>query len=478
MISEEIAKCVLQQFDHIPTADQAEAMCVFARFRANCMYDNAMILRGSAGTGKTSLASAIVRALRVLKQEVVLLAPTGRAAKVFALNAGQAAYTIHRHIYRQKAFRGENTMFTLAPNLHKNAIIIVDEASMLSDKRSLGNTFFGSGNLLDDLIRYVYSGFHNRLLLIGDVAQLPPVESATSPGLQPEVLQGYGLDVYVASLGEVLRQSQSSGILHNATMIRRMIEREETSLLPPLELRAFADICNVSGVDLIDQLGSSYSEVGTDETVVITRSNKRANIYNDGIRARVLFHEEELSSGDMMMIVRNNYHWVQPSTEDGKETLMPYIANGDRALVLRINRERNLYGLRFANALLRFPDYDNLEIEATILLDSIHEDAPSLPREKREKLYNALLLDYQDEKLLQDRIRKIREDEYYNALELKYAYAVTCHKAQGGQWAHVYVDKGYLTDDMVTPDFYRWLYTAFTRAKDRLYLVNWLTERQ
>lgn len=424
-----------------------------------------MMLTGSAGTGKTSLAGAIVKMMQSLSQKMVLMAPTGRAAKVFSLNSGQPAYTIHRRIYRQKGMTADMSGFNLNDNLHADTLFIVDEASMIANM-GYGDAAFGSGCLLDDLVRFVYGGRNCRMMLVGDRAQLPPVGEEESPALMESVMSGYGLEVFTADLTEVLRQSSESGILYNATVIRRMITHDELTGLPMIRLRGFADIVYVGGDELIEQLSTSFGSVGQDETMVVTRSNKRANIYNRGIRNMVLYREEELTSGDMIMIVKNNYHWA-----DGKE--LPFIANGDRARVWRVRNVREIYGFRFADVTMIFPDYDNYEVTATVILDTLSADAPALTREQNGMLFDAVMEDYSDIPLKADRIRKLKEDMYYNAMQIKFAYAVTCHKAQGGQWAHVYLDQGYMTDDMLTPEYIHWLYTAFTRASEKLYLVNW-----
>lgn len=479
MINEELTYRVLRNFGFGPTDDQRNAIEVFARFMTDRNERSVMLLRGSAGTGKTSLAAAIVRTMQELKQRVSLLAPTGRAAKVFSLNAGQPAATIHRAIYREKAFTGLDGKFNLNVNLFRDRLFMVDEASMIS--LSAGNTIFGSGCLLDDLIQYVYNGRNCRLLLVGDKAQLPPVGEEESPALRADVLQAYGLAVYTCDLDEVLRQSQDSGILYNATLIRRMITHNEATQLPKIHFEGFADISIVPGDELIESLASSYSEVGMDETMVITRSNKRANVFNQGIRNRVIGREEELTAGDMLMVVKNKYMTPPDglSRETATEHSMPataslaFIANGDRAVVRRVRNVRELHGFRFADVTLEFPDYDTQEEEMTVILDTLTTEAPALTREQNEQLFQQVLEDYADLPLKADRMKKVREDTYYNALQVKFGYAITCHKAQGGQWAHVYLDQGYMTDEMLTPDYIHWLYTAFTRATTHLYLVNW-----
>ena len=480
MVVDELKYKILQQFGFPPTQEQANALDVFARFLTDRNPQVVMILRGSAGTGKTSLSGAIVRTLQAIRQKVMLLAPTGRAAKVFSLNSGTPAYTIHRRIYREKSFSGVDGQFNLNDNLFTDTLFMVDEASMVANM-GLGGMNFGSGCLLDDLVHFVYQGRNDRLMLIGDKAQLPPVGEEESPALNAAMLQGYGLTVYECDLNEVLRQSEQSGILYNATMIRQMITHDDITQLPKIRFTGFSDIKPMPGAELIEALADSYHHVGLDDTIVVTRSNKRANIFNQGIRNMVLDREEELSQGDILMIVKNNYYWMEEERKKIKEKdnqvpsndIPAFLANGDRAKVLKVRRRIDLYGFRFATLLLQFPDYGNYELEATVLLDTLTSEAPALTHDQQEQLFRQIEEDYQDVPLKADRMKAIRQDQFYNALQVKFAYAVTCHKAQGGQWAHVYVDQGYMTDDMLTPDYIHWLYTAFTRATEMLYLVNW-----
>lgn len=489
---------IVSRFGFTPTVDQQAALQTFARFLADREPNVVMILRGSAGTGKTSLASAMVLTLRSLGQKLVLMAPTGRAAKVFSQSCGMPAYTIHRTIYREKSYTELGGSFDINFNKYHNALFVADEASMISGKPSFGEGgggSFGSGSLLDDLMQYVYSGHNCRLLLIGDKAQLPPVGEAESPALSAEVLAGYNMRVYQCDLNEVLRQGSRSGILYNATAIRNMITHDELTQLPKIKLEGFADIVMVPGNELIESLQTSYSSVGEDETLVITRSNKRANIYNQGIRNNILDMVEALCGGDMLMVVKNKYDptpgpspsgrgegvpnathlngFVPPLPEGEGPEVGSFIANGDRCIVRRVRHFEELYGFHFAEAVLQFPDLGDLELETTVIMDTLTSESPSLTREQSEALYNNVLEDYQDVPLKADRMKALRQDKYYNALQVKFAYAVTCHKAQGGQWRHVYIDQGYMTDDMLTPDYIHWLYTAFTRATDKLFLVNW-----
>lgn len=476
MIIDELKYKILQQFGFPPTQEQAHALEVFAEFLTDRDPHAVMILRGSAGTGKTTLSGAIVRTLKEIRQKVILLAPTGRAAKVFSLNSGSPAYTIHRRIYREKSFSGVEGLFNLNDNLYTDTLFMVDEASMIANM-GLGGMSFGSGCLLDDLVHFVYQGRNDRLLLIGDKAQLPPVGEEESPALHAAMLEGYGLKVYECDLNEVLRQSEESGILYNATMIRQMITHDDITQLPKIHFAGYSDIKPMPGAELIEALADSYHHVGLDDTIVVTRSNKRANIFNQGIRNMVLDREEELSQGDILMIVKNNYYWMEEERKSNNKLqsneIPAFLANGDRAKVLKVRRRINLYGFRFATLLLQFPDYGNYELEATVLLDTLTSEAPALTHEQQEQLFHQIEEDYQDIPLKADRMKAIRQDQFFNALQVKFAYAVTCHKAQGGQWAHVYVDQGYMTDDMLNPDYIHWLYTAFTRATEMLYLVNW-----
>lgn len=479
MTTTELTSEIVTSLGFRPTDDQLTAIRTFCEFMFFPSAQSAMLMCGSAGTGKTSLASAIVRTMKRLGQRVVLLAPTGRAAKVFALNSGQPAYTIHRRIYRQRTFSGVDTGFALNLNTAKNTLFIVDEASMIADEAFSDSPFGGSGSLLQDLVSFVYSGQNCHLMFIGDTAQLPPVGSDESPALMPFVLEGYGMQVFECSLDEVLRQSQDSGILYNATVIRRLITHDELTQLPLIRFQGFPDIEVVHGNDLIEQLSSSYYQVGLDDTMVITRSNKRCNIYNQGIRNSILDRDSELQSGDRIMIVKNNYHWTEREIIELKKAgeptdrVPPFLANGDIALVRRVRNSRELYGFRFVDVLLEFPDYDDYELTVTMMLDSLTSESPSITREQQEQLFQGVYMDYYDIPLKADRMKAVREDAYYNALQVKYAYAITCHKSQGGQWSHIYLDQGYMTDEMLTPDYIHWLYTAFTRATEKLYLVNW-----
>jgi len=474
MITDELKYRIRSAFPYEPTGEQEHAIDVFARFMTDRHEQAVMVMRGSAGTGKTTLAASIVKAMVSLEQKIVLLAPTGRAAKVFSLYANHPAYTIHRRIYRQKSLEGA---FELNYNAAQDTLFIVDEASMIANQGGIDTPFAG-GMLLDDLIQFVYNYKNCRLMLIGDRAQLPPVGEEESPALMTEVLRSYDLHVHECDLNEVLRQSQESGILFNATKIRgEWLEVSGEGLaLPQIRFQGFSDIRRMPGDELIESLASSYSKVGLDETIVVTRSNKRANIYNQGIRNQVLGREDELCTGDQLMIVKNNYYWITANSQEltaNSQLPFEFIANGDRAVVRRVRNVHEQYGFRFAEVTMTFPDYDDYELTAMTMLDTLTSEAPAHTREQQEKLYRAVLEDYADIPFKADRLKKLKQDKYYNALQVKFAYAATCHKAQGGQWAHVYIDQGYMTDDMLTPDYIHWLYTAFTRATEQLYLVNW-----
>lgn len=470
MLNNDLSQQIKRNFSYKPTEEQENALNSFSNFLLSLSSEKIFVLRGYAGTGKTSLVSALVKTLGEVGRKCVLLAPTGRAAKVFSLYSHHPAYTIHRRIYRQRVFSGDMENFTLNTNLHRQTLFIVDEASMIANE-GLSGASFGTGRLLDDLIEYVYSVPGCSLMLVGDTAQLPPVGEEQSPALSAPVLQGYGLEVTECLLTQVVRQAADSGILYNATLLRHSIMKDACFGLPSVRIGKFPDVKVIQGGDLIEAISDSYDKVGMDETIIICRSNKRANLYNRGIRNTILYREDELNAGDVLMVAKNNYFWGA----DCKE--LDFIANGDVAVVRRVRRVREMYGFRFADVVLRFPDYGDLELEVTLLLDTLHTDFPSLPREQGEKLFEAVFEDYAYLSSKRERIKKIKEDPYYNALQVKYAYAVTCHKAQGGQWQRVFLDQGYLTDEMVSPDYYRWLYTAFTRATETLYLVNWPKEQ-
>ena len=470
MINNYLERQIKENFPYQPTSEQENAIKLLSGFLCSPKADVAFLLRGYAGTGKTSLVGALVRTLDILKQKVVLLAPTGRAAKVFSSYAGHPAFTIHKKIYRKRTYSGEEGNFMLNDNLTTHTLYIVDEASMISNE-GLSGAMFGTGRLLDDLVQFVYSGQGCRLLLMGDTAQLPPVGEELSPALYTDALRGYGLEVVEIDLTQVVRQEQQSGILWNATELRKLIAEEEWGVLPKIRVSCFPDVKVLPGNELIDALSVCYDRDGTDETIVVCRSNKRANIYNNGIRSQILWREEELESGDMLMVAKNNYYWTE------KEKNLDFIANGETAVVRRVRRTSEMYGFHFADVLLSFPNWQDTELEVRLLLDTLHSDAPALSRDEGERLFQTILEDYADIPLKRDRMKKMKADPYYNALQVKYAYAVTCHKAQGGQWKNVFLDQGYLSEEYLTPDYFRWLYTAFTRATGTIYLVNYPVEQ-
>ena len=470
MINDYLAQQIKTNFPYKPTLEQEKVVKKLADFLFCRNSETLFLLRGYAGTGKTSLIGALVKTLDQLQQKCILLAPTGRAAKVFAHYACHSAYTVHKKIYRQRSFSNEMDNFSINENLHQHTLFIVDEASMIAND-GLSGSMFGTGRLLDELIQYVYSGQGCRLMLIGDTAQLPPVGEDESPALSVDALKGYGLEVYEESLTEVVRQLHDSGILWNATELRRYIADEDYFNLPSVKVEGFPDVKVVPGNELIEAINDCYDHEGMDETIIVCRSNKRANIYNKGIRNMILYREEELEAGDLLMVAKNNYFWAEVCKE------IDFIANGDIAVVRRVRHEQDMYGFRFADVELCFPDYDDLELEVKLLLDTLHTDTPALPKEQNDKLFYAVLEDYADITTKRERMKKMKADPYYNALQVKYAYAVTCHKAQGGQWKRVFLDQGYMTEDMLSPDYFRWLYTAFTRATDTLYLVNWPKEQ-
>ena len=465
MDANEIGIRILNQLPYEPNRQQMELVAAFSRFVTDTEPRQAFVLNGYAGTGKTSLTSALVRSLSDIGIRTILLAPTGRAAKVFAAYSGHGASTIHHHIYQSRKFDPQAMAFNLKRNNFKNTYFIVDEASMISNHPG-EYAVFGTGRLLDDLITYVYEGEGCRLILLGDVAQLPPVGYTDSPALSPEILHSYHLTVYSYTLTDVARQRHDSGILHNATTIRKIISSGE--LEPPvIRTKGYNDIEVITGEFLSEKIEECYDSDGIDETIIITRSNKRAVMFNQGVRGRVLYMESEICSGDMLLVAKNNYHWA-----DNGDVEMDFIANGDVAIVKRMRSTSELYGFRFADVTLEFPDY-HCEFDAKIILDALYSDTPALSREQNERLLNNVMEDYADIPRRAERFKKLKQDPYFNALQVKFAYSVTCHKAQGGQWKNVFIDMGYIPEEAYNYiDYYRWLYTSFTRAYGKIYLIN------
>ncbi len=465
MIKNHVKSLLEQNLQFNPTGCQQQLINGISEFLASDIQDTILLMKGFAGTGKTSMINVLTRTLTSLKIKVVLLAPTGRAAKVMAGYTSMPAFTVHKKIYRQKSTADGTGHFVLDKNLHKNTWFFIDEASMISNAGS-DNSIFGSGHLLNDLLEYVYSGTNCRLLLSGDTAQLPPVGLSISPALEAFRLREHGFDVKEYTLTEVVRQSAGSGILSCATQIRKYIDEENSSGFLVFHPEHFTDVVKISGEDLIEQISSCYDRYGLYETTIITRSNKRANLYNKGIRGSILFRENEIERGDLLMVVKNNYYWAN------EDSGMDFIANGEMAEVVSIYGYEELYGYRYADVSLKFVDYENVEIDCKIFLDVLSIESASFSQEQNRQLYESVAEDYADIGNKKERWKKIKENPWFNALQVKYAYALTCHKAQGGQWKAVFVDHGYLVEDMLDQDYYRWLYTAFTRPVEKLFLVN------
>lgn len=464
MLNEHIASQIYANFAFAPTPGQKKIIEALAAWLADADTERIFILNGYAGTGKTSIIAAFVATLKKLKIKPVLLAPTGRAAKVMARHTGLGASTIHKKIYRQKSSADPEAGFSLDFNRAQDACFIIDEASMLSASPDTGSPF-GSGSLLDDLFRYVRQGVRCRILFVGDDAQLPPVGHDRSPALDPDFMAAYGAVAY-GTLDEVMRHSEDSGILFNATLVRCMLEAGITE--PPLFEMSYPDFRAIDGGEFLEKVEECYSRYGREETIVITRSNRRANRFNEGIRRHVLYAEEEIESGDMLMVVKNNYYF----TEREEEAHMDFIANGDTARLVKLRRFEDYYGFRFAEARLAFPDYDDCEIECRILLDTLASEAPALTREQSDALFRAVCEDYEHIKSKAKRYKEVRENPHFNAVQVKFAYAVTAHKAQGGEWKAVFVDRMLFGDEPMSRDLMRWLYTALTRASEQVYLVN------
>ena len=464
MLKNHIKEVLYRKLQFEPNDEQKILIEALAEMIISPVKHQLMLVKGYAGTGKTSVISAFVRTLNDFKMRPVLMAPTGRAAKVLSACSGEQAFTIHRKIYRQKSSADGFGAFVLNFNTCSNTFFVVDEASMIS-RYSADRSLFGTGNLLDDLLTFVYNDRNCRLLLIGDTAQLPPVGQEESPALDRQQLERYGLETVGFELTEVVRQSLESGILYNATIVRRLITERQPQY-PSLETDRFPDVERISGEDLIETITDAYDKYGIDETAIICRSNKQANRYNQGIRNRILYREEELTAGDFLMVVRNNYYWIKDTEQ------ISFIANGDIVRLIRIRRYVERYGFRFAEADLCLPDYQHYEFTAIIMLDALSSEAASITDEQNRQLYLSVAEDYAHITTKAQRYKAIREDPFFNALQVKFAYAVTCHKAQGGQWQCVFIDQGWLTGEMINIEYLRWLYTAITRATEKLYLVN------
>jgi ATP-dependent exoDNAse (exonuclease V) alpha subunit len=459
-----------KKFPFKPTVKQDIFFQQIAEFITNTYKDEIFVLKGYAGTGKTTVISTIVNNLIEINKKYVLLAPTGRAAKVIANYSNKPAFTIHKKIYFPKKTSGGGVSFTLQPNKHKNTIFFIDESSMISDVNT-ESKLYENGSLLDDLISYVYSGENCKMILLGDTAQLPPVQLDISPALDTDTLSlHYNKDVYSIEFDEVMRQEENSGILHNATELRELLKDVFFDSFK-FNLKGFKDIVRLSdGYDIQDAINSAYSNYSIEDTAFIVRSNKRANQYNQQIRTKILDKESELSTGDFLMVVKNNYFWLKDSDEAG------FIANGDIIEVLDIRNIKELYGFKFANVKIRMVDYpDQKPYETVLLLDTISSESPSLSYEESNRLYEEVMKDYENETTKYKKFQKVKENEYFNALQVKFSYAITCHKSQGGQWNTVFIEQPYLPNG-IDKDYIRWLYTAMTRAKDKLYLIGFKDE--
>ena len=460
---------IFLNFPHTPTSGQREACSQLVEFLFDPDPNAAFMLKGYAGTGKTSLVSALIKSARFLNIRTVLLAPTGRAAKVLSNYSGKKAYTIHKKIYTTVYDITGVPHMERAVNKHSYTLFIVDEASMIgleSDSSGLSRR-----NLLEDLIDYVVSGSHCRIMLIGDTAQLPPVGDPESPALDPDFLMSMSpLKLFCSELTEVVRQQQVSGILHNATLLRNsicLIDDYEEVELPLFDLQEFDDIVRLPGAELEEVLNQEYGSGQIEDIAIITRSNKRANMFNQGIRNRILFREEIVNSGDFLMVVKNNYHWLEADSDIG------FIANGDIVEVMGVRNTQELYGFHFSDATLRFVDYPDAPTQdCKLILETLVSESPSLTYDEHQKLFSAVMEDYMDIPNRSERMRQLKKNPYYNALQVKFAYSLTCHKTQGGQWDTVIIDQGYLTDDMINKEYLRWLYTAVTRATRKVYLLN------
>lgn len=462
MVEKFIQDRIIEELPFTPNEDQTTLINQLGQFVLQPSENKVFLLRGYAGTGKTSMVSALVRALNKLHQHCVLLAPTGRAAKVLSHYSGFPAFTIHKYIYRQERIDVES--FGLAENKATNTLFIVDEASMIATQTD--NATFGTGNLLEDLIHFVYCGHHCSILFVGDDAQLPPVGQSESLALQSKHLAGFGLDVSEAVLSQVARQALNSQILVNATALRESLHTDKHLI----DITEGEDVQRLTGDVVVEHLENSYREVGVEETLILTRSNKRTNLYNQGVRNRILWREELISTGDRLMVSKNNYFWTE-QYED-----LPFLANGDMMEVVRLSHEREMYGFHFVDASLRALDYD-WEIDVVLWLDTLTTDSPEANYQLHKELFTRIAEDYPEIRSRRELWKTIKSTPYYNALQVRFAYAVTCHKAQGGQWKHVYIDPGKPAEDLATEqerkDYLRWFYTALTRATEQVFLLNY-----
>jgi len=456
---------ISKSFPHVPTGQQLELFKKIHQFLVRDNGDECFLLKGYAGTGKTTVISALVKALKQYNYKSVLLAPTGRAAKVITGYSNKKAFTIHKRIYRKKSAMNIDDSFMIGDNLATDTLFIVDEASMISDEANGSN----HKSLLQDLVNYVYNTKNCKLMLVGDTAQLTPVGSLSSPALEEKIMKDqFGLDVYSFELTDVVRQEKESGILMNVTGIRNLV-RKGKNQIPKIITKDFKDVYRINGDRLEEGLNYAYNKFGMDRTLVICRSNKNANLYNQQIRGRVLFRDEEITGGDQIMVVRNNYFWLQEEEENSTG----FIANGDIARIKKIRNFQDMYGFRFADAQLELIDYaENLTINCKIMLDTLYSESPALSPTDQKRFFLEVMKDYDHIANKRAKYNELKTNPYYNALQVKFAYAVTCHKAQGGQWDAVFVDQGYLTEEMVNNDFLRWFYTACTRATTNLFLVN------
>ncbi len=458
----DIYQDLLKKFPHEANLQQQQLFAKIDSFITQPNKNNCFILKGYAGTGKTTIISTLVKILPHYKVKTVLLAPTGRAAKVISRYAQQMASTIHRKIYKKRSAVSPDMMFDLAPNLFKDTIFIIDEASMISDEL----TEWSGSSLLKDVFRFVYNGKNNRIIMVGDTAQLPPVGSVLSPALSIDHIKAnFHQEVYSFELTDVVRQQKQSGILENATTIREKI-REEDATFPEIKTKEFKDVYRMTGEKIIEGLNYAYQKYGLENSLVVCRSNKGANLYNQSIRNQILWREDEITGGDLLMVVKNNYFYM-PEEKGG------FIANGDIAVIKRVSNIKEMYGFRFADVIISFPDLEeDFSLSCKVLLDTLYTESAGLSYEDQKRFFNTIMEDYQHITNKRQRMEELKTNPYFNALHIKFAYAVTCHKAQGGQWDAVFIDQGYLTEEMLNIELLRWLYTATTRATKELFYVN------